>query len=63
MDFGKYAVFVWSSYGVFALFIGGIIMATLRTAAVTRKRLEALTDEEGKPRPLAGFSISCRLRR
>ena len=24
MDFGKYTWFVWTSYGVFALFVGGI---------------------------------------
>ncbi len=50
MDFGKYAWFIWPSFGVFALLIGGIIVTTLRDAARTRRRLEALTDEQGRPR-------------
>lgn len=48
MDFGKYTWFVWTSYGVFALFVGGIIVATLLTAARTRRQLESLTDEQGR---------------
>lgn len=51
MDFGKYAPFIWSSYGVFALLIGGVIAATLVSARRTRQRLEKLTDEQGRPKP------------
>ena len=51
MDFGKYAPFIWSSYGVFALFIGGVIAATLISARRARRRLEALTDEQSRPNP------------
>lgn len=50
MEFGKYTWFIWASYGVFALFVGGIIVGTLRSAARTRRQLEALTDEQGRPR-------------
>ncbi len=51
MDFGKYTTFIWSSYGVFALFIGGVIVITLVSARRTRRRLESLTDEKGQPKP------------
>lgn len=50
MDFGKYAWFVWSSYGVFAVLIGGIVVETLRSSFRAQKQLEALTDEQGRPR-------------
>ncbi len=51
MDFGKYAWFIWTSYGVFALFVGGIVVQSLIVAARTRRQLERLTDEQGRPRP------------
>jgi heme exporter protein CcmD len=51
MDFGKYAWFIWMSYAVFALLIGGIVLATLVSAARTRRQLESLTDEQGRPKP------------
>lgn len=51
IDFGKYAWFIWPSYGVFTLLIGGIVVTTLRNASRTRRRLESLTDAQGRPRP------------
>lgn len=50
-DFGKYAWFIWASYGVFALCVGGIVAQSLIAAARTRRRLESLTDEQGRPLP------------
>lgn len=51
MDFGKYAWFIWPSYVVFALLIGGLVAATLRSSFAARKTLEKLTDSDGKPKP------------
>ena len=51
IDFGKYTWFIWPSYGVFALLIGGIVVSTLLSAGRTRRRLEALTDAQGRPKP------------
>lgn len=30
LDFGKYAIYVWSAYGASALVLGGLVLATLR---------------------------------
>lgn len=51
LAFGKYGWFVWPSYAVFALLIGGVIVQTLLSARRARRTLERLTDEHGRPRP------------
>ncbi len=42
LDMGKYAVFVWGAYGVSAIAIGALILASLRAHAVRKKQLDAL---------------------
>jgi len=51
MDFGKYTWFIWPSYAVFAVLIGGIIVTTLRASFAAQRKLESLTDEHGRPKP------------
>jgi len=42
LDMGKYAVFVWGSYGAAFVALAALIIVSLRTHALRRKRLEAL---------------------
>ncbi len=51
LAFGKYGWFIWSSYAVFAALIGGVIVQTLVSARRARRRLESLTDAQGRPAP------------
>lgn len=42
LDMGKYAVFVWGSYGATFIALGSLIALSLRAHAERRKKLEAL---------------------
>ena len=41
-DMGKYGLFVWGSYGVSFLALGGLVVVSLLVQARRRKVLEAL---------------------
>jgi len=41
-DMGKYALYVWGSYGATALATGGLVVLSLRAHAAWRKQLENL---------------------
>ncbi len=47
LAFAPYGWFIWPSFAVFAILIGGITAATLISARRTRRRLAAL---EGRDR-------------
>ncbi len=42
LDMGKYAFFVWGSYGATFFALGSLIIVSLRAHAERRKKLEAL---------------------
>ena len=42
LDMGKYALYVWGSYGASALAIAGLIALSLRAHAKWKKQLEVL---------------------
>ena len=42
LDMGKYALFVWGSYGATFIALAGLIGVSLRAHADRRKKLEAL---------------------
>lgn len=42
LDMGKYAVFVWGSYGVTFVALVALILVSLRAQAAQRRKLEAL---------------------
>lgn len=45
-DMGKYALYVWGSYGATALAIGALILLSLRAHAKWKKQLETLQAAE-----------------
>jgi heme exporter protein D len=42
LDMGKYAVFVWGSYGATFAALTALVVVSLRAQAVRRRKLEAL---------------------
>jgi heme exporter protein D len=48
-DMGKYALYVWGSYGATALAIGGLVLLSLRAHAKWKQQLEALQATAEKP--------------
>ena len=42
LDMGKYAIFVWGSYGASAIAVGALVLMSLRAHATRKKQLEAL---------------------
>ncbi len=52
LDFGEYAVFIWSAYGVAAVVLGGLLAVSLRNMrrdeAMVKSLRAALRDEADK---------------
>ena len=52
LDMGKYSVFIWTSYGVSILVIGGMMVRILGQSRAAKKRLHAaqsaLQEQEAK---------------
>lgn len=46
-DMGKYAVFVWSAWGLTAAVLGGLVFDTLSRARRWNARLKAREEERG----------------
>ena len=42
LDMGKYAVYVWSAYGITTLTLVSLVVLSLRAQAERRRKLEAL---------------------
>jgi heme exporter protein CcmD len=42
LDMGKYAIYVWGAYGVTFVTLASLIVVSVRTQALRRKKLEAL---------------------
>ena len=43
MELGKYAAFIWGSYGITVLVFAGLVWASLNHARKWRRRAEELT--------------------
>lgn len=58
LEMGGYAAYVWSAYGITAVVLGGLLIATLRDMSARKKALEQLEPKRRSARggPKAGSS-------
>lgn len=47
-QFDKYAPYIWSSYGIAAVVLGGLVLWTVWRVIDARKKLDAVEKDESK---------------